>query len=267
MHRRPDLPSSAAAAGLSLAALSLASAPPPLPRRSPHRAAGQRSHRHLHDYEGRLADRHEQIARSNATPEERQQQLAEAPKEVSRDFLDENLLLSRADQLEISPSAEMMAGAEAQARKNWASRTTRSSATALRQTGMTAEDFRTRVRETLMYQEVLDRDVMSQIKVSDGRSAHATASISRTSGPHADSSARSRGARCERQAGAELEQLARDLRAQLQSGKTLEDIAASGKEAGTTSSAIDLGSVEPKDIDQALAARSKDSLPAASPSR
>jgi peptidyl-prolyl cis-trans isomerase SurA len=209
----------------------------------------------LHDYEERLGDRRDQISRSNASPADRQQQLAEAPQSVLRDFLDENLLLSRADQLDIQPTAEMMQGAEAQTRKNWGMEDDAQFRTALRETGMTLDEFHTRVRETLMYQEVLERDVMSQIKIGDEE-------LQRYYREHAEefrvpvqihlkeivvleSSGKS---------AAELEQLARDLAAQLQAGKTLEDLAAGGQPAGTTSAVIDLGTVEAKDVDPALAA-------------
>jgi peptidyl-prolyl cis-trans isomerase SurA len=209
----------------------------------------------LFDYQERLTDRREQIARSEAAPEERQRLIAEAPKEVLRDYLDENLLLSRADQLDVSPSAEMLASAEAQARKNWGIEDDTQFRAALRQTGMTAEEFRNRVRETLMYQEVLDRDVMSQVKVSDEE-------LQRYYREHPDEFQvgmllhlrevvllESSGKSPE-----ELEQTARELRAQLAGGKTLEDISAGGKDAGLTSAVIDLGWVEPKDVDAALAA-------------
>ncbi len=208
----------------------------------------------LYNYEERLTERREQVARSGAPAEELQKLLTEAPKEVLRDFLDESLLLSRAAQLEVSPSADVLQNAEAQARKNWGIEDDAQFRAALRQTGMTAEDFRARVRETLMYQEVLDRDVMSQIKVGDEE-------LQRYYREHSDEFLVP--ARIHLQEvvvlessgklPSELEQLARDLRAELASGKTLEDLAAAGKDAGTTSAAIDLGWVEPKEIDPALA--------------
>lgn len=209
----------------------------------------------LYDYLERLADRREQIARSEASAEDRQRLLAEAPKEVLRDFLDENLLLSRADQLDVNPSAETLAGAEAQARKNWGIDDDAQFRNALRQTGMTVEDFHTRVRETLMYQEVLDRDVMSQVKVSDDE-------LQRYYREHPDEfkvgmQLHLREVVVLEQSGKsaeELEQAARALHAQLAAGKTLEDIAASGKDTGSTSAAIDLGWLEPKDIDPAITA-------------
>jgi peptidyl-prolyl cis-trans isomerase SurA len=209
----------------------------------------------LYDYLERLADRREQIARSEASAEDRQRLLAEAPKEVLRDFLDENLLLSRADQLDVNPSAETLASAEAQARKNWGIDDDAQFRNALRQTGMTVEDFHTRVRETLMYQEVLDRDVMSQVKVSDDE-------LQRYYREHPDEfkvgmQLHLREVVVLEQSGKsaeELEQVARALHAQLAAGKTLEDIAASGKDTGSTSAAIDLGWLEPKDIDPAITA-------------
>jgi peptidyl-prolyl cis-trans isomerase SurA len=209
----------------------------------------------LHDYEQRLAERRDQIARSGAAAEDRQRLFSEAPKDVLRDFLDENLLLSRAAQLDITPSAEVLQSAEAQARKNWGIEDDAQFRAALRETGMTAEDFRARVRETLMYQEVLDRDVMSQIKVGDE-------DLQRYYREHPDefrvpAQIHLREVVVLESSGkpeSELERLAQDLRAQLQSGQTLDAVAAAGKEAATTSAAIDLGWVEPKDIDPALAA-------------
>jgi peptidyl-prolyl cis-trans isomerase SurA len=209
----------------------------------------------LYDYQERLGDRREQIARSEASAEDRQRLLAEAPKEVLRDFLDETLLLSRADQLDINPSADALAGAEAQARKNWGMEDDAQFRNALRQTGITAEEFRTRVRETLMYQEVLDRDVMSLVKVGDE-------DLQRYYREHPEEfrvamQLHLREVVVLEQSGKsaeELEQAARALHAQLAAGKTLEDLAASGRDSATTSAVIDLGWLEPKDIDPAIAA-------------
>ncbi len=209
----------------------------------------------LHDYQNRLADRHQQITNSDAAPDEKTRRLAEAPKEVLRDFLDENLLLSRADQLDVTPSPEMMAQAEVQARKNWGIDDDAQFRQALGQAGMTHEDFRDRVRETLMYQEVLDRDVMSQVRVTDEE-------LQRYYREHPDEfgvpvrlhlrevvALESSGLPAD-----ELERTARDLYAQLQAGKSLDDLAASGVGTGTTSAAIDLGWVETRELDPALAA-------------
>lgn len=208
----------------------------------------------LYDYLERLQDRRDQVGRSEASAEDRQRLLNEAPKEVLRDFLDENLLLSRADQLDINPSADVLAGAEAQARKNWGIDDDAQFRAALRQTGITVEDFHTRVRETLMYQEVLDRDVMSQVKVSEEE-------LQRYYREHPEEfrvamQLHLREVVVLEQDGKpaeEIEQTARALQAELAAGKTLEDIAAGGKASGATSAVIDLGWVEPKDIDAALA--------------
>jgi peptidyl-prolyl cis-trans isomerase SurA len=209
----------------------------------------------LRDFQLRLADRHNQINSSNAAPDDKARGLAEAPKGVLRDFLDENLLLSRADQLDIVPSAEMMAQAEQQARKNWGIDDDDQFRQALRQAGMSQEDFRDRVRETLMYQEVLDRDVMSQIHVTDEE-------VQRYYRDHPEEFSVPVRVRLRELvvleasglAADELERTARDLHSQLQSGKSLDDLAASGVGTGTTSAAIDLGWVETRELDPALAA-------------
>ena len=209
----------------------------------------------LYDYNQRLADRIEQISRSEEPPADKERLRAESPKFVLREFLDENLLLSRANQLEIAPSAEVLANAEQQARRNWGIQDDEQFREALRQTGLTAQDFRNRIRETIMYQEVLDRDVMSQIRVGEDelqrlyREAqeefrvpvrlHLREVVVLDAGG---------------KPAAEIESLARELRGRLDAGKSLDEIAAEGVASGSTSAAIDLGWLESRELDPALAA-------------
>lgn len=213
----------------------------------------------LQDFRDRLADRRRAILRSDRPKDEREQLLAESPGEVMREMMDEILLLSRGDQLAIEIPNDRLDLAVDQAKKNMGITSDADLDQALSQWNMTRDEMRARLRDQLLFQEVLGREVRSKIKVSEEE-------LQKYYREHP-------------QEFEEPEQLhlreivvldrpeqpadavgikAGELSAKLAAHAKLEDVAAQGAKDGTTSAMIDLGWVKKGDLDPGLEAAAKD---------
>ncbi len=121
----------------------------------------------LFDYRARLGDQRAALLRASLPDDEKAQRLAELPRAVMREMMDENLLLSRGDQLGLEVSEEELAAASERAKKNFGIESDEEFRAGLAASGMTEEDYQARVRDNLLFQEVLGREVHSQIEISD----------------------------------------------------------------------------------------------------
>lgn len=213
----------------------------------------------LFDYEERLAERRSAILRASQVEQSvRAEALERAPSEVLRDLLDEGLLVSRGDQLAVEIDAAELEEAMIQARKNFGVEDPAEFQKALEASGLSEPEFRARVRENLVYQQVLGTEVTARIRVEDE-------DLRRYYREHQDELRVPAQTQLreivvlDKQGWAAEEQrrVADVLRAELVGGKTLEDAAATaagGPAAGNTSGVIDLGWVKAGELDADLAA-------------
>jgi peptidyl-prolyl cis-trans isomerase SurA len=208
----------------------------------------------LDDYLSRLADRRSTITRAMEDPEERRRALAESPEETLREMLDELLLLSRGDQLAVEISDVRLEEAVAQARENAGVSTDEEFRAALAQSGMSEEELRARLRDNLLFQEVLGREVHSKIEINEEelqryyrehpQEFEIPAQLELRAVVVLDSAGKPP---------EEMAALATSIREQVLAGKTLDEVAAVHAPQGLTGQPIDLGWVSPRDLDPALA--------------
>jgi peptidyl-prolyl cis-trans isomerase SurA len=209
----------------------------------------------LDDYLSRLADRRSTITRAVEDPEERRRALVESPEETLREMLDELLLLSRGDQLAVEISDARLEEAVARARENAGVATEEEFRAALAQSGMSEEDLRARLRDNMLFQEVLGREVHSKIEINEEelqryyrehpQEFEIPAQLELRAVVVLDSAGKPP---------EEMAALAASIREQILAGKTLEEVAAVHAPQGLTGQPIDLGWVSPRDLDPALAA-------------
>lgn len=210
----------------------------------------------LYDYRERLIERQRAVERAQLAADEKRQRLAAAPADVLRELLDENLLLSRGDQLAVEVEEERLDRALQNARRNFGIENEEQFASAMAQSGMTRDEFRLRVRDQLVYQEVLGREVHSKIEIKEeelmrdyrARPADFTTAaetelrefVVLAEGPNALPAAAERAA------------LAAELETRVRAGEAMAEVVAASAAAGRTSGAIDLGWLRAGDLDPAL---------------
>jgi peptidyl-prolyl cis-trans isomerase SurA len=210
----------------------------------------------LFDYRERLLERQRGIERAEIPADERRERLERAPADVLRELLDESLLLSRGDQLAVEIEDDRLQRALENARRNFGIENEQQFEQAMAQSGMTREEFRTRVRDQLVYQEVLGQEVHSKIEIKEeelmrdyrARPADFTTPVERQvrefvvldQGPAGPVPADEQAA------------LAATLGARVRAGEPMAEVVAASAAAGSTSGAIELGWVRPGDLDAAL---------------
>jgi peptidyl-prolyl cis-trans isomerase SurA len=208
----------------------------------------------LFDYHERLASRRAMIQRSRLAPEAQEKAQEEAPADTLRDLMDEALLMSRGDQISATVDDDRLDRAEQSAKKNFGIENDEQYGEALRQSGMTREQFRNQVRDQMLYQEVLGREVMQTIDVSEE-------DLLRYYRDHADEFSEPAAVKLrevvvldrEGVQKSERDTLARAVLARLAGGEKLEAVVAELQPLGQTSGVIDLGWVPVQDLDKALA--------------
>ena len=121
----------------------------------------------LLDYQGRLAQRLNAIRDADLDAEARRNLEGEAGKSVLRDMLDELLLLSRADQLNIRADDAQIEGAMANAREGAGIKTEEEFRIALEQSGLTMDSLRARMEKNIVLQMIMGREVQSRIRPSE----------------------------------------------------------------------------------------------------
>ena len=208
----------------------------------------------LYDYERLKEDRIDAITRARMPSERRQELLARVGEATMRDLYDEVLVLSRADQLGVTPSEQSIRDAIDRSKGSMGIDSEEQFRAALLQSSMTLEDLREQMRKSLMLQEVISREVHTQVDLQEEdlrryyqshlaefelpvrlRLREIVVLESNQSTPDS------------------LQELATSLRQRILAGSLSEEDLAASKESGRTTGWIDLGWVEEKDLDADLA--------------
>lgn len=122
----------------------------------------------LFDYQRQLATiRAELSQQAGMDPQEQRQLLENAPREVMRSVFDELLMLSRADQLGIIVSELELEEAIEQRMQRLEIPDRQQLALALAQSGMTLAEFRSNLRNQMLWQRVTQQELFSRIDVQD----------------------------------------------------------------------------------------------------
>lgn len=201
----------------------------------------------LHDWTERRQGRVDQISQAEGLPiTERRRLIAEAGRAAMKEIFEELLVLSRARQLRIEASPAQIERAAASARERFGITNEAEFERALAENGMTPASFRERMARTIVFNQVLDREVQSKVAVSDEEAA-------RYWREHPDEFRVGEQRQVEEVivldgsplAPAEREALAEDIAARAAAGTALADaVAAAGASEGAVSGVVDLGWVE-----------------------
>jgi len=210
----------------------------------------------LYDYQSRLEDfRRELASDERLTLAERRRRMADVPKAVFSSLFDEQLLLSRADQLGIVYTEDEVDAQLAQVRQRYGFENDAAFEAALAQTGTDLRQFRDQMRSQMRMNEVMAREVRSQIDVGEE-----LARAYYRDHPEAFMSPRRLQLRelvvleSSALSDAERRQLAESIRREIAAGRALEELVAEHQEAGDTSGVIELGWVDGGDLADELEA-------------
>jgi peptidyl-prolyl cis-trans isomerase SurA len=121
----------------------------------------------LYDYQKATRERRTGITRAQIPEAERQQMLANLEVSVMRELFDENLMLSRADQLGLRADEADIRSAIERTKANFGISTEEEFDRALAGNGMTRESFRADIEKNLLVRQVMGREVYSQIAVEE----------------------------------------------------------------------------------------------------
>lgn len=211
----------------------------------------------LHEYEMRRSALLAEVLQQELLPAELQRRLEAVGQQVFRDLFEEVLLLSRADQLEIEITDKYLDAYMDYMRENMGYPDQQAFVAAVRQSGMTFEEFRLKSRDNLRMREVITREVEQPIeddlKEEDLRLYYRNhpEEFRQPEQVHLrevvvleDSDLTA----------AERRELAELIREQVSAGKTLEEVVEPYSENGMTGKAIELGWIEPGELDPALEA-------------
>lgn len=205
----------------------------------------------LYDYEVRFDDA---MRREREVPEdaaERDQFTSGLARDVMKDLFEELLVLSRADQLEITVTANEVTETVDRMRKANQLEDDQQFQTALAQSGVTPEQLRSQFEQQIRFQRVIGREVYSEVKLEEE-------DLRRYYKDHIEEfrlpeqvKVREVVVLDDTGASPAAASKAEDLVKELRGGKPLEDAIASFP-AGTVSGVIELGWVEAGDLDSAL---------------
>ncbi len=207
-----------------------------------------------YDYQRRRAERIAALRRAtNLTTEQRQEALANVGERVMSELFEELLVLSRADQLGLEPSASEVAAAVRRARASFGIESDEEFRAALESNGMTLEEFRDQMRKDLMVREVMSREVQPRVKLEEE-------DLRRYYQSHRNEFEEperlklrevivleSSGVDAQR-----MGELAAEIRERLVAGAGLEEAVAEYVERGLVTKPIELGWVEAGDLDRDL---------------
>lgn len=122
----------------------------------------------LADYEERKAARLASIGEAQGlSTEERRKYAAEAGRTTMRELFDELLVLSRSRQLRLGPTTGQIDAAVESTRKRMGLEDPAQFEAALAQSGLSLAAFRERMEQNLAFNETLQREVQSKVKVED----------------------------------------------------------------------------------------------------
>ena len=207
----------------------------------------------LYDYELRRDDRLRTLQNSDLDPARRSELIASVGSEVLNDMLEELLVLSRADQIGFNPDAREIEDAMRRAREGFGIDTEEQFEKALAQNGMNRDVFRKQVEVNLRVSTVMAREVQKRVELTeeDARRYYYEHEADFTLPERKrlqeivvlETSSLSAEARAE---------LADEIKAVLEAGTDMEELAAQHQESGATSGVVGLGWVEEGDLDSAL---------------
>jgi len=122
----------------------------------------------LADYQARKEARLQQIGEAQGlSTEERRRYAADAGKATMREIFDELLVLSRGRQLRYGPTSAKIDAAVDSTRKRMGLDDPAQFEAALAQSGLTLAAFRERMEQNLTFNETMEREVQSKVKVED----------------------------------------------------------------------------------------------------
>ena len=121
----------------------------------------------LYDYEKLTRERTIALSRAQIPEAERQQMLANLEVSVMKELFDENLLLSRADQLGLRADEADIRSSIERTKASFGISSEEEFDRALAGNGMTQESFRADVEKNLLIRQVMGREVYSQVGVEE----------------------------------------------------------------------------------------------------
>ncbi len=206
----------------------------------------------LSDFERQLAERKQAIASEpGLTDGQRQEALEGAGRDVLADLYQQLLLLSRADQLGAKVSESDVDKAVAQTRERMGIKTDEQMQEALAASGITAEGLRDHLRQNLLVQEVIGREVQSRLKVDEEEQR-------RYYRDHPGDFTQPAAVRLQdvvvldQGDAAAVAAHAKQVHDELAAGTAIAEVAKKGAAAGTTTDVVDLGWVNAGDLDPDL---------------
>ena len=207
----------------------------------------------LHDYQQRREEMVREILRREQDPDERQRLLGQAGEAVFADMFRELLLESRADQLGVEVNDAQVDAAVAQLKQSYNIKSDQEFAAALAQSGMTEQQLRAQLRNTLRIQDVRGREVQSRVKVDEeDLRRYYRKNLEQFRQPE---QVQLREVVVLEEGGApadERPRIAAGIRAKVATGAALADAVADYAQKGVTSNVIELGWVSPGDLDKNL---------------
>jgi peptidyl-prolyl cis-trans isomerase SurA len=209
----------------------------------------------LRDYQQRREEMVRDILHREQDADERQRLLGQAGEMVYADMFRELLLESRADQLGVEITDAQVDAAIAQLKQSYNIKTDQEFAAALAQSGLTLEQLRAQLRNTLRIQEVRSREVQSRVKVDEeDLRRYYRKNLEQFRQPE---QVQLREVVVLEEGGApadERPRIAAEIRAKVAAGAALADAVADYAQKGVTSDVIELGWVSPGDLDKNLEA-------------
>jgi len=207
----------------------------------------------LRDYQQRREEMVRDVLRREQDADERQRLLGQAGEVVYADLFRELLLESRADQLGVEISDAQVDAAVGQLKQSYNIKTDQELAAALAQSGLTEQQLRAQLRNTLRIQEVRGREVQSRVKVDEqDLRRYYRKNLEQFRQPE---QVQLREVVVLEEGGAPAEErprIAEEIRAKVAAGTALADAVADYVKKGTTSDVIELGWVSPGDLDKNL---------------
>lgn len=207
----------------------------------------------LYDYQQRREELTRDILRREQDPEERQRLLTEAGEVAYANMYQELLLESRADQLGVEIGEAQVDAAIGRLKEGYNIKTAQEFQAALAQSGMTEQQLRAQLRNSLRVQEVRGREVQSRVNVNEeDLRRYYRKNLEQFRQPE---QVQLREVVVLDEGGAPAEERARiaaEIRDKVAAGTSLADAVKDYAARGAASNVIELGWVSPGDLDKDL---------------
>jgi len=206
------------------------------------------------DYQRRRAEKVRMIQGAESLPAQQQQRmLANVGVSTMDDLFEELLMLSRADQLGIRVNDADIERALASTRQNYGFETDEQFEQALHSSGLTLEQFRENLSQTLLVQKLMSQEVHPRVNLEEE-------DLRRFYQNHLEDFSEPERLQLQEVvvlsasglSGDELEEIAREIRQQVEDGSDLGQVVKPFADQGEASNAVDLGWVEVGDLDAEL---------------